>query len=793
MSEAQLSPSITFADLQLSDAIQRALSDVGYESPSPIQAATIPTLLGGRDVLGQAQTGTGKTAAFALPILSNIDIHQTAPQALVLAPTRELAIQVAEAFQTYARYIPGFHVLPIYGGQSYGPQLSALRRGVHVVVGTPGRVIDHLDKGSLDLSQLKTLVLDEADEMLRMGFIDDVERILQETPEGHQTALFSATMPSVIKRIAQTYLNKPAEITVAAKTGTADNIRQRYWLVSGMHKLDALTRILEAETFDGMIIFARTKLGTEELADKLAARGFSVAAINGDIQQAQRERTIQQLKDGKIDILVATDVAARGLDVERISHVVNYDVPYDPESYTHRIGRTGRAGRSGEAILFITPREKNLLKAIERATRQPVSPLELPTIQAVNDVRIARFKDQITNTLAEGELEQFLSVIESYEQEHNVPAIEIAAALAKMARGDEPLLLDKNKREVKTDDSWRDEVSSRGSRSERGDRPMRGDRGDRGDRFGERESRGPRREHSPRVAEPGMRTFRIAVGHEHGVKPGNIVGAIANEANIESKFIGRIDIYDDYTVLDLPDDLPKEMLTHLKGVRVAGQALNIRADGEAATHTDAAPRRSNERSERTERSERAPRAERAPRDDQFEKKSDRSKLDQVVARAASLPDEEAPAKADKKRAETKGKVAIPMQTFRIEVGKQHAVTPGNIVGAIANEAGLDAKLIGHIGLFDDYSTVDLPIGMPKDILNHLKGVWVAGKKLEIKEIGTSTMLVNAKPVPLKERITGGNRRVAEKETKREKKPVTARGGSGGRFATVKAATKVKKS
>ncbi|MBR7800386.1 DEAD/DEAH box helicase [Undibacterium fentianense] len=794
MSEAKLSPTITFADLQLSDAIQRALSDVGYESPSPIQAATIPTLLEGRDVLGQAQTGTGKTAAFALPILSNLDIRQSAPQALVLAPTRELAIQVAEAFQTYARYIPDFHVLPIYGGQSYGPQLSALRRGVHVVVGTPGRVIDHLDKGSLDLSQLKTLVLDEADEMLRMGFIDDVERILQETPEGHQTALFSATMPSVIKRIAQTYLNKPAEITVAAKTGTADNIRQRYWLVSGMHKLDALTRILEAETFDGMIIFARTKLGTEELASKLSARGFSVAAINGDIQQAQRERTIQQLKDGKIDILVATDVAARGLDVERISHVVNYDVPYDPESYTHRIGRTGRAGRSGEAILFITPREKNLLKAIERATRQPVSPLELPTIQAVNDVRIARFKDQITNTLAEGELEQFLSVIESYEQEHNVPAIEIAAALAKMARGDEPLLLDKNKREVKNDDSWRDEVSSRGSRSERGDRPMRGDRGDRndrGDRFGERESRGPRREHSPRVAEPGMRTFRIAVGHEHGVKPGNIVGAIANEANIESKFIGRIDIYDDYTVLDLPEDLPKDMLTHLKSVRVAGQALNIRADGEAASSKDEAPRKFSERTERapraerTERTERTERAERAPRED-------RSKLDQVVARAASLPDEAAPAKADKKRAETKGKVAIPMQTFRIEVGKQHAVTPGNIVGAIANEAGLDAKLIGHIGLFDDYSTVDLPIGMPKDILNHLKGVWVAGKKLEIKEIGTSTMLVNAKPVPLKERITGGNRRVAEKETKREKKPVTARGGSGGRFATVKAATKGKK-
>ncbi|HJV75981.1 MAG TPA: DEAD/DEAH box helicase, partial [Noviherbaspirillum sp.] len=401
-----------FSDLKLNESLLRVLNELGYESPSPIQAATIPLLLEGRDVLGQAQTGTGKTAAFALPILASLDIKPSAPQALVLAPTRELAIQVAEAFQRYATYIPGFHVLPIYGGQSYGPQLSALRRGVHVVVGTPGRVIDHLEKNSLDLSQLKTLVLDEADEMLRMGFIDDVETILQKTPESRQTALFSATMPSAIKRIAQTYLRRPAEVTIAAKTGTADNIRQRYWLVSGMHKLDALTRILEAETFDGMIIFARTKLGTEELASKLQARGFSAAAINGDIVQQQRERTIQMLKDGKIDILVATDVAARGLDVERISHVINYDVPYDPESYTHRIGRTGRAGRSGEAILFITPRERNLLKVIERATRQPVSPLELPTIQAVNDVRIARFKDQITDTLAAGDLEVFQSLIE---------------------------------------------------------------------------------------------------------------------------------------------------------------------------------------------------------------------------------------------------------------------------------------------------------------------------------------------------------------------------------------------
>lgn len=545
---AKNSPS--FSELDLSDALLRALNDIGYETPSPIQAATIPLLLSNRDVLGQAQTGTGKTAAFALPILSRINIKQTKPQALVLAPTRELAIQVAEAFQRYATHIPGFHVLPIYGGQSYGPQLSALRRGVHVVVGTPGRVIDHLDKGSLDLSKLKTLVLDEADEMLRMGFIDDVERILQETPEERQTTLFSATMPAAIKRIAQTYLKTPAEITVAAKTSTAENIRQRYWLVSGLHKLDALTRILEAEGFDGMIIFTRTKLGTEELAERLQARGFSAAAINGDMQQAQRERTIAQLKDGKIDILVATDVAARGLDVDRISHVINYDVPYDAESYTHRIGRTGRAGRSGEAILFITPREKNLLKMIERTTRQSVAPLELPTIQAVNDVRIAKFKDQISITIAEGGLEQYQAVVEALEREQNIPALEIAAALAKIARGKTPLLLDK-KADKKTD-SVKPETKERNPK--------------------------PARERSSRAADAGMQSYRIEVGHRHGVKPGNIVGAIANEAHIDSKYIGRIEIYDEFSVLDLPDDLPKEVLQKLKTVWVAGQQLKISAD-----------------------------------------------------------------------------------------------------------------------------------------------------------------------------------------------------------------------
>lgn len=583
---------LLFADLNLNDALLRVLQELGYESPSPIQAATIPILLDHRDVLGQAQTGTGKTAAFALPILARIDIRQTQPQALVLTPTRELAIQVAEAFQRYATHIPGFHVLPIYGGQSYVPQLSALRRGVHVVVGTPGRVIDHLDKNSLDLSKIKTLVLDEADEMLRMGFIDDVESILQKTPESRQTALFSATLPSAIKRIAQTYLRNPTEITIAARTSTADNIRQRYWLVSGMHKLDALTRILEAETFDGMIVFSRTKLGTEELASKLQARGFSAAAINGDMVQLQRERTIGQLKEGKIDILVATDVAARGLDVERISHVINYDVPSDPESYTHRIGRTGRAGRSGEAILFITPREKNLLKAIERATRQPISVLELPSIQAVNDVRIARFKDGISNALAAGGLDLFQALIEDYERENNIPVIEIAAALAKMARGDAPLLLDKPRREPAIAAPLADEKYVRPVGFEPGPRSHGVERSAGPERMPRRQppdawDRPARpavagKERSERSANVAMRTFRIEVGHDHGVKPGNIVGAIANEAGLEARHIGRIEIFADHSVLDLPDSMPKELLEHLKTVWVAGQQLRISRAGDPA-------------------------------------------------------------------------------------------------------------------------------------------------------------------------------------------------------------------
>ncbi|MGX9720632.1 DEAD/DEAH box helicase [Stenotrophomonas acidaminiphila] len=594
MSQESPAP-LLFADLGLSEAVMKAVAAVGYETPSPIQAATIPAMLEGRDVLGQAQTGTGKTGAFALPVLSNIDLSATRPQVLVLAPTRELAIQVAEAFQTYSASMPGFRVLPVYGGQPYGQQLSALRRGVHVVVGTPGRVIDHLDRGTLDLSELKTLVLDEADEMLRMGFIDDVEAVLRKLPETRQVALFSATMPPQIRRIAQTYLREPVEVTIASRTTTSANIRQRYWWVSGMHKLDALTRILEVEPFDAMIIFARTKAGTEELAEKLQARGLAAAAINGDMQQAQRERTIGQLKEGKLDILVATDVAARGLDVERISHVLNYDIPYDTESYVHRIGRTGRAGRSGEAILFVTPREKGMLRQIERATRQPIEEMQLPTVDAVNDHRVSKFMDRISQALAGGDMDFYRDLLQRYEAEHNVPAIEIAAALAKLLQGDTPFLLTPPVRERREPQAGRAERPARDGgflrqREERGERPARfeprferGPRHDEGERApraprdeGEAGER-PRREMPPRGApEFGMETYRIEVGHMHGVKPANIVGAIANEAGLESRYIGRIDIHDDHSVLDLPAEMPADTLQHLQKVWVSGQQLRMR-------------------------------------------------------------------------------------------------------------------------------------------------------------------------------------------------------------------------
>jgi len=541
----------SFQDLALIEPVLKALKDVGYENPSPIQAQVIPFMLQGKDVLGQAQTGTGKTAAFALPILSRIDLRQKDPQVLVLAPTRELAIQVAEAFQRYAAHLKGFHVLPIYGGQDYSSQLRQLSRGAHVVVGTPGRVMDHMRRGTLKLDKLSVLVLDEADEMLRMGFIDDVEWILDQTPKNRQIALFSATMPSPIRKIAQKYLTEPEQVTIKVTTASAENIRQRFWVVSGLHKLDALTRILEAETFDGMIIFVRTKTATVELAERLEARGFSAAAINGDMSQALRERAIANLKSGKLDILIATDVAARGLDVDRITHVVNYDIPYDTESYVHRIGRTGRAGRTGDAILFVAPRERKLLGNIEKATKQKVEQMDLPSTEVINNKRIARFKQNITDTLAAEELSFYSQLLEQYQVEHNVSAIEIAAALAKLVQGDVPLLMQQPPKKPK---EHREDFAPRSDES-----PKRERKGKRPDT----------------VSGIDMEMYRIEVGHSHGVKPGNIVGAIANETGLDGEHIARIKIEDDYSTVELPSGMPKELFQELKNIRVAGQRLNI--------------------------------------------------------------------------------------------------------------------------------------------------------------------------------------------------------------------------
>jgi ATP-dependent RNA helicase DeaD len=434
-------PEPTFDDLGLDRRVLKALNDVGYESPSPIQARTIPVLMSGRDIVGLAQTGTGKTAAFALPILSQLDARGPTPQALILAPTRELVIQVAEAFGRYGHHLKDMRVLPIYGGQAYQPQLSGLRRGAHVVVGTPGRVIDHLTKQTLDLSGLTHLVLDEADEMLRMGFQEDVERILAETPESKQVALFSATMPPPIRRISKRYLRDPVEITVKTRTVTAANTRQRFLFVRWQQKMDALTRILEVEPFEAMIVFVRTKSATEEVAERLRSRGFAAQAINGDLNQPQRERVINQLRTGALDLLVATDVAARGLDVERITHVVNYDVPTDTESYVHRIGRTGRAGRKGEAILFVTPREKGLLASIEKATRQQLTEMQLPSVADVNAQRVARFKDEVTAALSAPAQSLFKGLVLDYARENDVPIADIAGALAVMSRDESEFLL----------------------------------------------------------------------------------------------------------------------------------------------------------------------------------------------------------------------------------------------------------------------------------------------------------------------------------------------------------------
>lgn len=567
-----MTTTVSFADLNIAEPILKAVRELGYENPSPIQAATIPLVMNKQDIIGQAQTGTGKTAAFALPVLSQIDLHQKLPQVIVMCPTRELAIQVSEAFQAYARYIPGFHVMPIYGGQAYGQQINALKRGVHVVVGTPGRVLDHLDKGTLKLSEIKTLILDEADEMLRMGFIEDIETIMDAAPEECQKTMFSATMPAPIAKIARKYLKEPEEVKIASKTSTVERIEQQFLMLRNNQKLDALTRILEAEEYDACIIFVRTRSLTTELSEKLEARGHAVAPINGDMNQAAREQVIRRLKSGKLDIVIATDVAARGLDVERISLVVNYDIPLDTEAYVHRIGRTGRAGRTGKAILLTTPREKRLLFAIERATKQKLTSMPVPSSDMIAQRRADNFSATVAEVLQSTPLQFYQEFSEMLQEKLDVSESELAAALIYMAQERSPLQVEMN--DFQAMDVYRNERDDRGRGRDRG----RGER---------------QRDDSNK------QTYRIEVGRDHGVQVSDIVGAIANEARIDARQIGRIKLNGTFSTVDLPRDMSSDALDHLKKVYIRKRQIDITAfDGQSGGGNERRGRRSEGRGDR---------------------------------------------------------------------------------------------------------------------------------------------------------------------------------------------------
>jgi len=561
----------SFNDLGLPDTLLTAIQKQGYNEPTPIQAQAIPALLSGADVLGQAQTGTGKTAAFALPLLAQVNLKRREPQILVLVPTRELALQVAEAFNGFAVNMPGINILAIYGGQGYNEQLSMLRKGTHIIIGTPGRVMDHIRRETLKLDNLKTLILDEADEMLRMGFAEDVEWILQQIPQQRQIGLFSATMPPAIKNIAETYLNNPRRITVKNNTSTASTIKQYFWPVANLNKLDALARIIEAEDGDAMIVFVKTKRATEEVAEQLTNRGFNAVAINGDIVQKQRERVIEQLKAGRIKILIATDVAARGIDVDRITHVINYDAPNNSESYVHRIGRTGRAGRAGTAIIFISPRERFILRNIERATRQPIEELETPSIKKVNERRVSGFKQRITDALTQ-DVGYYENLISQYVDETDVSALKVAAALAKLLQGNTELLLQKERISAAPPREYRE-------RSDRGDRTRAPRTRELSlDRFKREEA--PRRRDSGREGggsrEAGMEQYRIEIGRDDGLLPKNLVGAIANTAGIEGRSIGKIKIESKFSLVDLPKDMPKNILQTLQRLKLSGKQMNLR-------------------------------------------------------------------------------------------------------------------------------------------------------------------------------------------------------------------------
>lgn len=569
----------TFADLGLKAPILEALNDLGYEKPSPIQAECIPHLLSGRDVLGMAQTGSGKTAAFSLPLLNNIDPDLRAPQILVLAPTRELAVQVAEAMTEFSKHMRGVNVVALYGGQRYDVQLRALRQGPQIVVGTPGRLLDHLKRGTLDLSKLSGLVLDEADEMLRMGFIEDVETIMAQIPEGHQTALFSATMPEAIRRITRRFMKEPQEVRIQSSVTTRPDISQSYWSVYGMRKNEALVRFLEAEDFDAAIIFVRTKNATLEVAEALERNGYNSAALNGDMNQALREQTLERLKDGRLDILIATDVAARGLDVERISLVVNYDIPMDSESYVHRIGRTGRAGRAGRALLFVENRERRLLRNIERTMKLTIPETDLPNADLLGKRRLEKFAAKVQQQLESSDLDQYralLSQIQPVAEGEELDMETLAAALLKMAQGERSLI-------VPPDAPMRPkrEFRDRDDRFERrGDRNDRGPRGDRPERGGEDRPRRERRDAGD------MELYRIEVGRDDGVEVRHIVGAIANEGDISSRYIGNIKLFASHSTIELPKGMPGEVLQHFTRTRILNKPMNMQLLGDAQPRPD---------------------------------------------------------------------------------------------------------------------------------------------------------------------------------------------------------------
>lgn len=669
------SPVATFRDLSLPAPLVQALDDVGYETPTAIQAQTIPPLLDGQDLLGHAPTGTGKTAAFALPLLARLDLQSKNVQIMVLAPTRELAIQVAEAFQRYATHLKGFHVLPVYGGQDYSGQIRQLKRGVQVVVGTPGRVMDHMRKGTLKLDKLQALVLDEGDEMLRMGFVDDIEWILEQTPDKRQLALFSATMPPQIQRIARRHLKKPVEVTIKTRAATADTIRQRYWNVSGLHKLDALTRILEAEPFDAIIIFVRTRLATAELAEKLEARGHSAAALNGDLPQKQREKMIERLKRGSLDILVATDVAARGLDVERISHVINYDIPYDTEAYIHRIGRTGRAGRTGDAILFVTPRESRMLSAIERATRQKIEKLELPTTEMVNNRRIAAFHQSIDDAIATGRHEFMRTLLQQYQEEHNVDPIEIAAALATMYLGDRELLL-------------KPEKAGKNKK---------------------------RKEKSVDKTEPRSRPTKA-------LKVKSDESSFTRTKNKEHH-------NDRFTADGSKSERPKaeKVRKDKSAVESSNKATAQQPASRAETIGDGfdpVKRRDSKKA-----------VEHTSRKEQQHLEKDHRQTSKRKDDVAATWDKKGQSAPERVRAGVPPAPAQGMEWFRIEAGKEHDIKPANIVGAIANEAGLDAEYIGRVEIEPAFSLIELPLGMPKVIFQDLRKAWVCGQRMKLSRVG----------------------------------------------------------